>query len=258
MRLAPSEAIINDFHSVKSIKGRTLSPTTKHPLCRSGLCQEDIDYIGYNLKLYFDVLSRGRAQITLLNTGSKPIRNGKWAIYVCVLGIFQEEQLVNNHEDYVILSESDFKMTHINGCLYKFEPLSNFKVIASGEYIKLQLNTTLLRARCNLTPNWYVAGEGLGPRIIANTAGEDLGFVFTADKGSWDRFSAKSTASADLGHAPYMVIPTPKEVYLPDKIRNVSVGQDWRVYGQKGLENEVNFLASMGDICLFLEKKLSI
>ena len=39
-------------------------------------------------KFYFDVLSSEKAQISLfLNRGSGPIRNGKWAIYVYVLGI---------------------------------------------------------------------------------------------------------------------------------------------------------------------------
>ena len=201
-----------------------------------------------HLKLYFDVLSPERAQITLFNGGSDPIRNGKWAIYICVLGIIQEQQLTNNPAGYVLPGGSNFKMTHINGCLYKLEPLSQFQSIESGYVMKVQFNTTLFRARCNLTPNWYVASDGLEPRTIANTAGEDLGFVFSYDKLTWDDFS--TTHVADLGHAPYMVIPTPKELVVTDKTRKVSVGEEWRVYGEKGLENEVHFLASTRDICL--------
>lgn len=201
-----------------------------------------------NLKLYFDVLSPGRAQITLFNRGLYPIRNGKWTIYICLLGIIQEQQLTNNPAGYVIPGGSNLKLTHLNGCLYMLEPLSHFQAIAPGDLIKVQFNTTLVRARSNLTPNWYIASEGLEPRTIANTAGEDLSFVFSFDKLTWDRFSASS--AADLGHAPNMVIPTPDELFITDKAKKVSLGQDWRVYGEKGLENEVNFLASMNDICL--------
>jgi len=241
------ERVINDFYPVKTTN-RILSPSTKSPLCIQGLCQVDIDNMAEHLKLYFDVLSPKKAQITLFNGGSGPIRKGKWAIYICVLGIIQEQQLTNNPEGYVLPGGSNLKMTHINGCLYKLEPLSHFQSIASGDAIKVQFNTTLFRARCNLTPNWYIASDGLEPRTITNTAGEDLGFVFSSDKLTWNEFSTAYVA--DLGHAPYMVIPTPKELVVTDKTRKVSVGKGWRVYGEKGLENEAHFLASMGDICL--------
>lgn len=241
------ERVINDFYPVKTTN-RILSPSTKSPSCIQGLCQVDIDNMAEHLKLYFDVLSPKKAQITLFNGGSGPIRNGKWAIYICVLGIIQEQQLTNNPEGYVLPGGSNLKMTHINGCLYKLEPLSHFQSIASGDAIKVQSNTTLFRARCNLTPNWYIASDGLEPRTIANTAGEDLGFVFSSDKLTWNEFSTAHVP--DLGHAPYMFIPTPKELVVTDKTRKVSVGQEWRVYGEKGLENEAHFLASMGDICL--------
>ena len=239
--------IINDLHPVKTTSF-ALSPSTKSPLCIQGLCQTDIDNMAEHLKLYFDVLSPERAQITLFNGGSGPIRNGQWAIYICVLGIIQEQQLANNPEGYVLPGGSNFKMTHINGCLYKLEPLSHFQSIEAGDAMKVQFNTTLFRARCNLTPNWYIASDGLEPRTIANTAGEDLTFVFSYDKLTRDEFSTAHIA--DLGHAPYMVIPTPKELVITDKMRKVSLGQEWRVYGEKGLENEVHFLASMRDICL--------
>jgi len=213
-----------------------------------------MDNMAKHLKLYFDVLSPSMAQITLFNGGSSPIRYGKWAIYICVLGIIDEQQLTNNPEGYVLPGGSNFKMTHINGCLYKLEPHNNFKSIASGDAIKVQFNTTLFRARCNLAPNLYIASEGLEPRTIANTAGEDLAFVFSSDKLTWDEFSTAHVA--DLGHAPYMVIPTPKKLVITDTTSKVSVGQEWRVYGEKRLENEVNFLASMEDR-RFLEGFLS-
>ena len=158
----PGERVINNVYPAKTTR-HVLSPSTKSPLCIQGLCQADIDNMSEHLKLYFDVLSPCRAQITLFNGGSNPIRNGKWAIHICVLGIIQEQQLTNNPEGYV-LPGGHLKMTHISGCLYKLEPLSHFQSLASGDVIKVQFNTTLFRARCNLTPNWYIASEGLEPQ----------------------------------------------------------------------------------------------
>ncbi|XP_078382339.1 beta-hexosaminidase-like [Oculina patagonica] len=220
--------------SLHPIKG--LGPNTTR--AKTGFClRNDAN----NLKLYFDVLSPGRAQITLSNRGPYPIRNGKWAIYICLLGIIQEQQLTNNPAGYVLPGGSNLKITHLSGCLYQLEPLSQFQAIAPGDLIKVQFNTTLVRVRSNLTPNWYIASEGLEPRTIANTAGEDLSFVFSFDKLTWDSFGAPS--ATDLGRSPYMVIPTPDVVFITDKTKKVSVEKDWRVYGEKGLENEVNFLA---------------
>ena len=205
------------------------------------------------MKIYFDVLSPSAAQITLYNSGQKPIVKGKWALYVCViLGVFDFDQLANNPEGIVPSGDSNLKMTHIDGCLYKFEPLNRFRPLRHGKTIKIQFKITeFLRARSDLAPNWYVAAEGLKPRTIANTAGEDLSFVFTFQKLTWDPFKAK--VIPDLGYAPYPVIPTPKRVVFADQARKVIIEPDmWYVYGQKGLENEVNFLAGMSDTDLFV------
>ena len=197
-----------------------------------------------NMGIYFDVLSPSTAQITLYNKGSKSIVKGKWGIYVCVLGVIDYDHLANNPKGYVPPGKSNLKMTHIGGCLYKLEPLNRFKPFASGEYIKIRFNTTsFLRARSDLAPNWYVAAEGLKPRTIVNTAGEDLSFVFTSQKLTWDPFSAKIVP--DLRHAPHLVIPTPKKVVITEKARKLTLGPDWKVYGEEGLENEVKLLAGI-------------
>lgn len=249
-------AVIKTSHGNWNHRWKATESLTSPPqrsLCIHGLCQVDIDNMANNMKLYFDVLSPSTAQITLYNSGSKPIKKGQWAIYVCVLGVFDYDQLANNPQGFVPPGGSNLKMTHINGCLYKFEPLRRFKPFTSGKYLKVQVNTTsFLRARSDLAPNWYVAADGLKPRTISNTAGEDLSFVFSFQKLTWDPFSAKIVP--DLGHAPRIVIPTPKKVTIKDKTRNVHVilGPNWSVYGEKGLENEAKFLAGISDICLFV------
>ena len=200
-----------------------------------------------DIKVYFDVLSPGIAQITIYNKGSRPITKGNWAIYMCVLGIFDYDQLANNPQGYVPPGGSNLKMTHVNGCLYKLEPMSRFKPFPSGEYIKIQVNSSIIRARTDLAPNWYVAADGLKPKTITNTAGEDLDFIFSSHKLTWNPFRDKMVP--DLEHAPYLVIPTPKEVVVTDKTRKVIISSEWRIYGQKGLKNEVQYLAGANYLC---------
>ena len=216
-------------------------------LCIEGLCQADIDRMADNLKLSFDVLSPSIAQITLYNKGLRPITKDKWAIYVCVLGIFDYDQLANNPQGFVPPGGSNLKMTHINGCLYKFEPLSRFKPFLSREHIKVQINSSIIRARTDLAPNWYVAADGLKPKTITNTAGEELSFVFSSQKLTWNPLRAKMVP--DLGHAPYLVVPTPSEVIVSDKTRKVVISSEWGIYGQQGLKNEVKYLAGTNYIC---------
>ena len=204
------------------------------------LNQADIDSMADNMKIYFDVLSPNTVQITLYNKGSSPITWGKWAVYVCMLGVLDYDHLANNPKGYVLPGGSNLKLTHINGCLYKLEPLDLFKPFASGQHIKLKFNSSFVRARTDLAPNWYVAAEGLMPKIIANTAGEDLSFVFSSNKWTSDPFRAKSVP--DLGHAPNMLIPTPREIPMVDKTRKVILSPEWCIYEQMGLENEAKYL----------------
>ena len=99
-----------------------------------------------------------------------------------------------------------------------------------------------LQARSDLAPNWYVAGEGLEPRTIANTAGEGLDFVFdTSSKRPWDLYS--SVTAADLGHAALLVIPTPEKIVSINKTWFVSITKAWTACGTERLRNELDYLA---------------
>ena len=95
--------------------------------------QDAIDYIATNMKLRFDVLSMQTAQITLFNNGPKPIKHVRWALYGCTLGVFDAQNL------------GKVTLTHINGCLYKFEPTEQFQPIAPGASVKFQFGTTALQ-----------------------------------------------------------------------------------------------------------------
>lgn len=66
------------------------------------LNQADIDSMADNMKIYFDVLSPDTVQITLYNKGSSPITRGKWAVYVCMLGVLDYDHLANNPKGYVL------------------------------------------------------------------------------------------------------------------------------------------------------------
>lgn len=99
-----------------------------------------------------------------------------------------------------------------------------------------------MQARSDLTPNWYIAREGLKPRTIANTAGEGLHFVFNPSaKRSWDLYS--SVTAADLGHAPLLVIPTPEKIVSINKTRFVTITKAWTACGTERLRNELDYLA---------------
>lgn len=106
----------------------------------------------------------------------------------------------------------------------------------------------MFRVCCNLIFNWYIVSDGLELRIIVNIVGEDFGFVFFFDKFIWDEFSIVYVV--DFGYVLYMVIFIFKEFFIIDKMRKVLVGEEWWVYGEKGLENEVYFLVSKRDFCL--------
>lgn len=208
------------------------------------LTQHIIDSIAQNMEVRFDILqSFNIAVITLINKGSASIRRNLWAIYVCIATGLELGHLVHREDGYVLPDKKSIKLTHLGGCSFKIEPTKDFKAIPPGKSIEIMVHIGLTESRSDLAPRWYVAADGLEPRIIPNTASEALDFVFFPPKRrkSWDSFV--NCDAADLGSAPLLVIPTPSEVVGFNATNKLSVDGNWIVLGEPGLEGETSFLA---------------
>ncbi|PFX20833.1 Beta-hexosaminidase [Stylophora pistillata] len=98
-----------------------------------------------------------------------------------------------------------------------------------------------LWSRHIISPNWYIASKGLEPRTIVSTANEDLPFVSTSDPLSNVRHSVDGPK--DLGHAPLLVIPSPSKISRDENPQFMFINKEWTVSGDKGLQNELQFLS---------------
>ncbi|CAH3123237.1 unnamed protein product [Porites lobata] len=208
------------------------------------LTQHIIDSIAQNMEVRFQILqSFNSAVITLINKGSALIGGNLWAIYMCLATGLELGHLVHREDGYVLPDKKSIKLTHLSGCSFKIEPTKDFKAIPPGKSIEIMVHIGLTESRSDLAPRWYVAADGLEPRIIPNTASEELDFVFFPPKRrkSWDSFV--NCDAADLGSAPLLVIPTPSEVFGFNATNKLSVDGNWIVFGEPGLEDETSFLA---------------
>ena len=213
-------------------------PTTTKPLT-----QEILNRIAEDMEVRFEVLEDIRkAVVTLRNKGITPIDGNRWSVHFCITTGMELGHLVHRSEGYVLPNETSIKLTHFNGCAYKLEPTKDFKAILPGDPLRFMVHIGSTLARTDLGPRWYVAAEGLQPRVISNTAGETLDFVFLSKrKRFWDRFGYKDVT--DLGKATLLVIPTPLEIMGLDESKKIHIGSEWVVFGELGLENEAMFLA---------------
>ena len=221
-------------------KQTSLLPTTP----TVPLIQHIIDSIAQNMEVRFEILqSFHSAVITLINKGSAPIGGNLWAIYMCIATGMELGHLVHREDGYVLPDKKSIKLTHLSGCSFKIEPTKDFKAIPPGKSMEIMVHIGLTESRSDLAPRWYVAADGLEPRIISNTASEALDFVFFPPKRrkSWDSFV--NCDAADLGSAPLLVIPTPSEVVGFNATNKLSVDGNWIVFGEPGLEDETSFLA---------------
>ena len=213
------------------------------------------------MEVYYDVLDNLASdltflsQITLTNKGQTPIKHGDWAVYFCNIRLMEPEHLKHNPAGYVIPGNYGIRLTHINGCLHKFETTSDFKDIAAGSSYTFKFHAQYWSvARTDVMPRWYVTASGLSPRVIRNTDDEELKFVGNFDtKEKWKRFDADrfnpytpedrydESLITDLESAPNNVIPTPVKMDF-DKENHVIITSDWLLNIQAGLENEAAFL----------------
>lgn len=210
-----------------------------------------------NMEVRYDVLDNLKSeltflsQITLTNTGQTAIKHGDWAVYFCNIRLIESMHLKHNPAGYIIPGNYGIRLTHIDGCLHKFETTSDFKDIAAGDSFTFKFQADYWSvARTDVMPRWYVVAKGLVPRVITNTDDEELKFVGNFDtKEKWKRFVAdvynpytpaeryEMYLTSDLQSAKPRITPTPVEMTL-DTESHVVIDSDWTVFIQEGLENE--------------------
>ena len=205
--------------------------------------QKDIDYLATTLRVYFKFLSKNAAELIFLYNGSRAVNTSRWAIYVSTELDFKNSE---GFQDNASVAEERLSLSHVNGFLYKFEPAPGYFYIPPGESLKCNIKIDpgfMLHTRFLVSPNWYIAGEGLVPRTIISTADQELSFVSFPNM---PRDSSTAETTPDLGHAPLAVIPTPKELITGQtsngKPNKVSVTKEWMVIADDRLQNERKFL----------------
>ena len=155
---------------------------------------------------------------TLKNVGYQCISSGdnnNWAIYLNSLHFLKAQDYIGRYK--YISTTSNFKLSHIDGTLYKLAPTAKFRGLKPNESVDININAYSVISRYFLFPRWYVCAPGKKPKIIQNTNEDDeLGIAtnfnvlmdyqksvynFTPDK----RFSEYNIV--DLGSAPMRIVP---------------------------------------------------
>lgn len=227
--------------------------------------QQTLDYIANSLGIRYDVIDNFqdtwksyRVRMTLENTGSKPIPNGPWAIYLCHIRVIEPAHTKHNPDGYVIPGSHGIKVTHIDGCQHKFEPTATFSGLAGFQSLVVDFDAENWDvARTDVMPNWYIAAEGLQARTITSTAGEDLSFVgpfdapnkwkrITSDR--YDPYTPEKRYSIndiiDLKKPGQLIVPSPSEIIGLDEMKKMNLGTgDWSIIASAELGNEASFLA---------------
>ncbi|XP_067666725.1 uncharacterized protein [Haliotis asinina] len=206
----------------RTANGKRYSRAVTYDASPSYIAQPSLDRIASSLVVNFTVvdnLNNGctyyKAQITLTNNGTVPIEAGNWGIY------FSSETAIRNIDSGMIAEQ-------LNEWFFAIKPQKEFKPLKPNE--KRVLNCEFEQSsvsKYDQMPNWFVAAEGMEPRILPNTVGEKLEFVSTFDTpNKWkrcyllknglievykpfspeERFDRNPTSGAD---AQKILIPTP-------------------------------------------------
>lgn len=175
----------------------------------------------------------------------------------------------HNPGGYILPGESGMKVTHINGCLFKFQPTRNFKKLLPGKTLKIGFNASdWCVSRTDVMPKWYITADHVEARTITSTAGEELSFVgaFNTSR-QWKRYPDDkynpytpqhrfdlNKEITDLKKAPLRLVPTPLYISAPATKANSKKAffgtGDWIVIAHKSLSVEAMFLAGRG--CMVL------
>lgn len=158
------------------------------------IAQPTLDRIADSLVVNFSVIDNlydgctsFKAQVTLTNNGTRPIEAGNWGIY------FNSETVLHNIDSGMTAEE-------FNEGFFAIKPQKDFKPmmpneerVLNGEFKPWSVS------KYDQMPNWFVAAEGLEPRILPNTVGESLDFVSAFDTpNKWKRCDSLQNAFTDV------------------------------------------------------------
>ncbi|CAE1315408.1 HEXA_B [Acanthosepion pharaonis] len=237
--------------------------------------QKSLDLLADNLDIKYEVLDnicQGRkifqAAMTLTNKCSVPLSYGEWAIYFCHLRMIEPTHL--SEKKFAILKDYGVKFSQIAGCLFKLEPVDNFKTLNQNDSLRIVFLAQYYSvAKTDVLPNWYMTFPNLRPHIIKCTANEELSFVAQFENASqWKRYDyemsdgkrrydvydpftpevrfERNKSSYDTEEeksTPKQVIPTPLYLEVKEE-RTVNLKNgNWVIHSHEALSKEAEFLA---------------
>ncbi|XP_025106170.1 uncharacterized protein LOC112571424 isoform X3 [Pomacea canaliculata] len=237
------------------------------------LNQEELDELAATLDIQYailDNLTGGHdtytAAITIANKGETQLQFGNWAIYFSHIRMIEPEHLPCKGG---VNLPGGLNLCHINGCLFQLKPTPLFLPVRKGESIIIPIKGQYYSvSRTDIFPNWYIAADGLTPKVIACTANETLDFVAAFDKPwKWKRFDYiaangkarydfydpyspdirfKKNDTEDLGKAGKLVLPTPARICMTDSDSPKELQFDarkWLIYSDMLFQKEASYLA---------------
>ncbi|ABO90854.1 TPA: carbohydate-binding domain-containing protein [Aeromonas salmonicida] len=234
------------------------------------MTQSQLDGMGQGVDLKYQVIDNTltdgnsfRASITLRNNTAQPLPATGWSLWF------------SHIRDVSKLYTDQFKVTHVNGDIFKLEPTAQFRGVPAGQSFEIAFDGGNWQvAKSDVMPNWYFAAQDAKGNpitaLLASTSNTHNGVVptepsaelpFVGDFSTpkqWKRYNGPSNIdrwnpftaaeryarNADLSVQahPVGVVPTPAELQLATG--NVTLGADWVVVFDNGYEEQARWLAA--------------
>ncbi|OSM52829.1 beta-N-acetylglucosaminidase, partial [Aeromonas salmonicida subsp. salmonicida] len=214
------------------------------------MTQSQLDGMGQGVDLKYQVIDNTltdgnsfRASITLRNNTAQPLPATGWSLWF------------SHIRDVSKLYTDQFKVTHVNGDIFKLEPTAQFRGVPAGQSFEIAFDGGNWQvAKSDVMPNWYFAAQDAKGNpitaLLASTSNTHNGVVptepsaelpFVGDFSTpkqWKRYNGPSNIdrwnpftaaeryarNADLSVQahPVGVVPTPAELQLATG--NVTLG----------------------------------
>ena len=122
--------------------------------------QDVVDYLATHLHLQYDVITNEpvdgqfQGKLTFTNTGSDDVSDTTWEIYFCSIRLFEETVLRESDAMGVELGDVGIQVFHVDGCLHKLAPTSDFTGFPAGEAVELPFKAS----------HWTVARTDIMPK----------------------------------------------------------------------------------------------